>query len=136
MIWSGESWQLSRMHWDRHAALSREWIEKTGSYVGAVNTFVARGIASDWKDAGEEPVDERTHELGARVVDVVREANEAGAWRELRARFPPAHAPLLELPEAAGGLVPKRPLRRRSSSPRGGRNAMAAALRARGRLRG
>lgn len=84
------------MDWTRYEALSREWTEKTRDYVRALNDFVARGLAGGFDEAGEEPVDPRTPELGAQVVDVVREANAAGAWRELRARFPTAHAPFID----------------------------------------
>lgn len=84
------------MDWSKHAALSAEWTEKTLTYAGGINAFVARGIASDWEDAGEAPDDKRDGVLGDKVVDIVREANDKGAWRELRAHFAPAHAPFAE----------------------------------------
>ncbi|MFK8004141.1 MAG: hypothetical protein AB8H86_31540 [Polyangiales bacterium] len=84
------------MDWSKYAALSAEWTEKTLIYADGINGFVARGIASDWEDAGEAPDDKRDGTLGDKVVDVVREANAQGAWRELREHFPPAHAPFAE----------------------------------------
>ncbi|MFT5355551.1 MAG: WD40 repeat protein [Polyangiales bacterium] len=87
---------LRRMDWSKYAELSAEWTEKTLAYAGGINAFVARGIASGWDDAGEAPDDERDEALGDRVVEIVREANAEGAWRELRQHFPPAHAPFAE----------------------------------------
>lgn len=93
------------MDWARHEALSREWTDKTRDYVRDINAFVARGLADGFDEAGEQPSDPRTPELGAQVVDVVREANAAGAWRELRARFPTAHAPFIDQLEQKSVVV-------------------------------
>ncbi len=80
------------MDWSKHDALSRDWTQKTHAYVRAVNDLLAR-------EEGDEPVDPRDATLAAAVVDVVREANAAGAWRELRARFPTAHGPFIPILE-------------------------------------
>ncbi|RLB57158.1 MAG: hypothetical protein DRJ42_01175 [Deltaproteobacteria bacterium] len=96
---------LARMDWSKCADLSAEWTEKTLAYVGGINAFVARGIASDWEDAGKAPEDQRDDALGDKVVAIVREANAKGAWRELRQHFPPAHAPFADkLDERANPL--------------------------------
>lgn len=81
------------MDWTKYAALSEEWTRATLDYVSAINAFVARGMRDGWDAAGPEPGDARTPELARRVVDVVREANATGEWRELRGRFPVAHRP-------------------------------------------
>lgn len=93
------------MDWSKYAELSTEWTKKTLAYAGGINEFVARGIASGWDDAGEAPDDERDDALGDKVINVVREANAKGAWRDLRKHFPPAHAPFAEkLDERASPL--------------------------------
>ncbi|MFT5356962.1 MAG: hypothetical protein ACI9KE_004189 [Polyangiales bacterium] len=62
-------------------------------------------MANGWDDEGEAPSDERDNALGDKVVEVVREANARGAWRDLRQYFPPAHAPFAnKLKEKATSL--------------------------------
>jgi len=85
------------MDWKAHQALAAEWREKTGAYVEAINAFVATGVTEGWAEAGEQPNDPRTDAIGGRVAAVALEANEAGEWRGLRERFPPAQAPFIEI---------------------------------------
>lgn len=93
------------MDWETHEALANEWRQKTGAYVEAINAFVAKGLTEGWEAAGEQPRDPRDEALGAKVAAVASAANEAGVWAELRARFPPAQAPFIEiLKERAVGL--------------------------------
>lgn len=88
------------MDWDKHAALSETWTAQTLRYVEEVNAFVAKGLQDGWDAAGPEPDDVRTEALAAQVVDVVREANAAGQWQQLRHRFPVAHRPFISFLEA------------------------------------
>ena len=88
---------LPPMDWESHAALTTEWREKTLGYVAAINAFVAELFAGKEPDQPEDP---RTEELGGKVVEVVRQANAEGAWKELRERVPPAHAPFIPHLEA------------------------------------
>ncbi|MBO6935035.1 MAG: hypothetical protein JJ863_08665 [Deltaproteobacteria bacterium] len=87
------------MDWKAHEALAREWREKTGAYVEAINAFVATGLTEGWEEAGEQPNDPRDSELGTKVAAVARAANEAGEWKGLREHFPPAQAPFISILE-------------------------------------
>jgi len=88
------------MDWEKHRATEETWRTQTAEYVAALNAFVKMGEEEGWDAAGAQPEDPRTEALGRAVVDVVREANESGEWRELRGRYPTAHAPLIPLLEA------------------------------------
>ncbi|MAC28627.1 MAG: hypothetical protein CMH59_19465 [Myxococcales bacterium] len=90
---------MDPMDWDAHADTLARWREETTRYVDAINAFVEKGTREGWEAAGPEPEDGRDEALGRAVVDVVREANRAGAWRELRQRVPTAHRPLIPLLE-------------------------------------
>jgi len=81
------------MDWSRHEATAKRWREQTERYVREINQFVRVGKTQGWDAAGPQPEDPRTDELGDAVADIVQEANEAGRWRELRERLPPAQAP-------------------------------------------
>lgn len=83
------------MDWSEHEAVIARWRDQTYEYVAAVNAFVERGTRDGWDEAGPEPEDPRTSEQGAAIAEIVRRANEAGAWREIRERVPPAHAPFI-----------------------------------------
>lgn len=85
------------MDWDRHRTLSREWSNAIVGYAQAINAYVAKGMQDGWDAAGDEPKDERSDALALAVIDIVREANATAAWRELRERFPVAHAPFVPL---------------------------------------
>jgi hypothetical protein len=89
----------------REDELSREWRDEGLRYVTATNEYVKRGYESGWENAGEEPEDTRTR-LGAAVIDAVRRANGDGRLQDLRDRFPPAHAPLLDLLQENGQTLP------------------------------
>ena len=92
---------MSDFDWSRYDDLSQRWTEQTRAYCEGINRFVETGMTKGWDEAGEEPQDERTTELGDEVVAVVREANEAGAWSGLRERFPTAHRPFIPWLERA-----------------------------------
>lgn len=84
--------------------LSKVWRERSLSYVSKFNRFVERGLSGGWENAGPEPEDDRS-ELATPVLEAVRGANEKGALTGLRQRFPPAHAPFLELLDANGQCI-------------------------------
>lgn len=78
--------------------VAARWERQTREYVAAINDYVARGEATDWEDAGEEPDDPRTEADAAAVLDEVRRvfaSGDAAAVDGLAARLPRAHSPLL-----------------------------------------
>ena len=93
------------MDWSEHEEAIAEWRAQTHAYVEAINRFVERGTRDGWDEAGPEPKDERTEELGARIAEVVRLANEAGEWRALRAKVPTAQAPFIPILEKSAVTI-------------------------------
>jgi hypothetical protein len=85
--------------------LSREWRNEGLRYVAAMNDYLKRASEDSWDKAGEEPEDTRTR-LAVAVIDAVRRANRDGTLQDLRVRFPPAHAPLMDLLKENGQSLP------------------------------
>ena len=85
--------------------LSRTWREEGLRYVKKINEYVKRGNETAWENMGPEPEDTRSR-LATAVIDVVRRANSDGKLQNLRDRFPPAHAPLLDLLNENGQTLP------------------------------
>lgn len=84
----------------------QEWRQKTLQYVESVNTFVAKGLAAGWDNAGAEPSDPGRDELAPDVLAAIREANANGQLDSLREHWPPAHSPLIGLLEENGQSIP------------------------------
>jgi len=75
---------------------SKRWCEEGREYVAGINDYVRKEMSFGWDNAGEPRKDTRG-DLAEKVIGFVRQANEAGNIDELRQKFPPAHAPLLEI---------------------------------------
>jgi WD40 repeat protein len=88
-------------------SLSRRWCDEGASYASALNAFIARGNQEGWDKVSskDEPKDTR-QPLAEAVLDVVRRANATGDIDGLRDRFPPAHAPFMNLLEENGQGLP------------------------------
>lgn len=89
-------------------SIAAAWREQTHSYAQAVNDFVSRGRREGWESVGGEPSDPRTPELAAKVLALVRRANDEGWWRDLRTVLPADDTPLAPL--LAGRARPIRSL--------------------------
>jgi len=88
--------------WSQHSDVITRWRESTLAYAAAINAHVAAGEASGWCDMPAAPADPREVELAASVLEVVRQANEAGQTDELRAQLPPDLEPLVAALDEAG----------------------------------
>lgn len=85
----------------------QRWQRLTLGYAESVNTFVAKGLAEGWENAGEEPVDVGRDELVPDVLNAIREANLNGETEKLRKQWPPAHAPFVDLLENKSQSISK-----------------------------
>lgn len=82
-------------------AVSERWCEEGYEYVAGINEYVRKGMTLGWDKVGEPPEDTRSG-LAEQVIEFVRQANETGDIKNLRQKFPPDHAPLLDLIEENG----------------------------------
>jgi len=84
----------------------QQWRQKTLQYVESVNSFVAKGLAEGWENAGEEPSDPGRDQLTPDVLAAIRKANADRQTESLRELWPPAHGPLIGLLEENGQSIP------------------------------
>ena len=84
--------------------ISKRWQEEGLKYAKSVNKFVNKGMTLGWEKVGKEPKETRT-DLAEKVIQFVREYNEMGNIDDLREKFPPAHAPFIEMLEENGRSI-------------------------------
>lgn len=85
--------------------LQKEWKTKTITYAKAINTFVAKGIAEGWDQAGPEPKENISENLLPHLLNAIKEANAKGELEKLRIDWPLAHAPLIPILEKKGQSI-------------------------------
>src|SRR5579862_2470072 len=85
---------------------SFEWRDRIFAYAAGVNAFVARGMSVGWEAAGPEPPEPDLAHLVPKMIEALRESNRRGTFEELRASWPPAHAPLIPWLENRGRSIP------------------------------
>ncbi len=83
-----------------------EWRRKTVAYADAINAYVATAHRVGWDRAGEEPAEPGRGHLVEEAIAAVRQANAQGLLEGLRDKWPPAHAPLIDLLEENGQDIP------------------------------
>ncbi len=89
------------MDWSAHAELSRVWTQASQLYADAVNKYLRKAKLYGAEKAGREPEDPR-EVLGPAMIEVVREANEAGEAAALREHFWADHHPFIAMMELQG----------------------------------
>lgn len=79
--------------------LKEQWNEAGREYAAAVNEMIQFGERKGWDNwKGKDPEDKRDH-LADNIYRLLKEANEGGSVEEFRAKFPPAHAPMIKFME-------------------------------------
>ncbi len=88
-----------------YGSKQEEWQRKTLDYVAAVNAFITRSLAGSSEATGEAPQPPGRSHLVEDALAAVREANRIGQLESLRAQWPPAHEPLVEVIEKNGQAI-------------------------------
>lgn len=77
--------------------IQNEWVRKGEKYATEINHMVSFCENEGWENwEGGEPEDDREH-LAIEIIELLKKANKNNRVSEFREKFPPAHAPFIEL---------------------------------------